>query len=154
GACLAREEPGWGHHVGSSRRLDPIPGGASRLRLRCVSCFERWGTALPDHHDHARSSPGRRFCNRRRCVFSLLSPFPRDQSRENDVESRQWTGRPGLTAEPDSAMPDGSFTSCPHVHIYPHAPESHQLTRSCGCCYEKRRSFGTCRAEASKVLHS
>src|SRR2546422_2578444 len=81
-----------------------------RLRLRCVSCFERWGTALPDHHDHARSSPGRRFCNRRRCVFSLLSPFPRDQSRENDVESRQWTGRPpgtGLTAEPDSATPDG-----------------------------------------------
>jgi len=76
------------HRVGFSRRRDQIPGGASRLRLRRVPCFECWGTALPDHNDHARSAPGRRFCNRRRCVFSLPSPFPRDQSREKDVESR------------------------------------------------------------------
>jgi hypothetical protein len=81
------------HRVGFSRRRDQIPGGASRLRLRGVPCFERWGTALPDHNDHARSAPARRFCNRRRCVFSLPSPFPRHQSREKDVESLQWAGR-------------------------------------------------------------
>ena len=112
------------HRVGFSRRCDQIPGGASRLLLRGVPCFEHWGTALPHHNGHARSEPGRRFCNRRRCVFSLLSPFPRDQSGEKDVESRQRAGRPPRTphqAEPDSVTPNDSFTSYPHVHIYPHA---------------------------------
>ena len=56
--------------------------------MRGVPGFEPQGAAPPNHNDYAGSAPGRRFCDRRRCVSSMPSLHPPDQSREKDVESR------------------------------------------------------------------
>jgi hypothetical protein len=63
-------------------------------------------------------------------VFSLPSPFPRHQSREKDVESRQWAGRLPRTWASERSRILQRPTTHPHLVHMPTDVHTCRIARS------------------------